>query len=80
MFSYEFWEISENTSFTEHLRWLLLYQDISGRLLLILKKFNIQTFDSKYLNSNSNSILSILLARYNSNLDFVFLIDHVFRT
>ena len=52
VFSCEFWEISENTFFTEYLRWLLLWQDLSGRLLLLLKKLSIQTFNSKHLISN----------------------------
>ena len=49
-------------------------------------KLNIQTFNSKYLNSNSNSNNSILINIVGTlylmirNLDFVFMIDHVFRT
>ena len=37
------------------------WQDISGRLLLMLRKLDIQTFNSKYLNSNPNSNNSILI-------------------
>ena len=63
--------------FTEHLRWLLLLQDISGRLLLILKKLNIQTF-----NSNNSILINIVGTLYLMirNLDFVLMIDHVFKT
>ena len=49
-------------------------------------KLIIQTFNSKYLNSNSNSNNSILINIVGTlylmirNLDFVFMIDHVFRT
>ena len=62
--------------FTEHLWWLLLQQDISGRLLLILKKLNIQTF-----NSNNSILINIVGTLYLMirNLDFVFMIDHVFK-
>ena len=36
-------------------------QDISRQLLLIHRKFDIQTFNSKYLNPNSNSNNSVLI-------------------
>ena len=55
-------------------------QDISGRLLLILRKLDIQTFNSKHLNPNSNSNNSIrinivsTLYLMSRNVDFVFII------
>ena len=48
-------------------------------------KLNIQTSNSKYLNSNSNSNNSILINTVDMlylmirNLDFIFMIDHVFQ-
>ena len=48
-------------------------------------KLNVQTFNSKYLNSNSNSSNSILINTVDMlylmirNLDFIFMIDHVFQ-
>ena len=35
--------------------------DISGRLLLILRKLDIQSFNSKYLNSSPNFNDSVLI-------------------
>ena len=55
-------------------------QDISGRLLLILRKFDIQTFNSNYLNLNSNSnnliLINIVSTLYlmSRNINFAFII------
>ena len=52
----------------------------SGRLLLILRKLDIQTFNSKHINSKSNSNNSVLinfvgkLYSMSKNVDFVFMI------
>ena len=52
----------------------------SGRLLLILRKLDIQTFNSKHINSKFNSNNSILinfvgkLYLTSKNVDFVFMI------
>ena len=55
-------------------------QDISGRLLLILRKLDIHIFNSKHLNPNSNSNNSIrinivsTLYLMSRNVDFLFII------
>ena len=52
----------------------------SGRLLLILRKLDIQTFNSKHINSKSNSNNSVLinfvgkLYLMSKNVDFVYMI------